>query len=304
MEEAALLAAIAAYPDEDTPRLAYADWLDDHADALPDPGAARIRAEFIRLQCELKKYEDEPRAEQDRYVELYRRQDAILTRHLSALLGPLGDKVIPDMDVILDRGFVSQLRLTASLFLELAGSIGELRPPPRLIVTGAAGLLEQIGVRPESRQIAELHFQAHRGGPAEAGPGSLLDLLNFVGDDPSSKWPRLQILRLESSDLGEFGLGVLSQSSRFPALTHLDVTACEISDDGIRDLVASPLWTRLEHLVLDANPISDEGATLLGNAAQSASHLEYLNLKRTGITSEGHRVLFRHFPRRTKLDLF
>jgi uncharacterized protein (TIGR02996 family) len=58
MEEAAILAAIAQFPHEDTPRLAYADWLDDHADALPEPDAARIRAEFIRLQCELKRYED------------------------------------------------------------------------------------------------------------------------------------------------------------------------------------------------------------------------------------------------------
>src|SRR4051812_26377180 len=41
----ALEAAIVAQPDEDTPRLAYADWLDEHAD--PD------RAEFIRVQCRL-----------------------------------------------------------------------------------------------------------------------------------------------------------------------------------------------------------------------------------------------------------
>ena len=42
-DEPALLAAIAARPDDDTPRLVYADWLDDHGDA--------DRAEFIRLQC-------------------------------------------------------------------------------------------------------------------------------------------------------------------------------------------------------------------------------------------------------------
>jgi hypothetical protein len=66
----------------------------------------------------------------------------------------------------------------------------------------------------------------------------------------------------------------------------------------------SPLWPRLKQLVLDANPISDKGAELLGRAAGNARQLEYLNLKRTGITSEGHRILFRNFPRRTKLDLF
>ena len=46
-DEAALQTAILANPDDDTPRLAYADWLDEHGDA-----AARDRAEFIRLQIE------------------------------------------------------------------------------------------------------------------------------------------------------------------------------------------------------------------------------------------------------------
>jgi uncharacterized protein (TIGR02996 family) len=42
--ERALLAAIIAEPEDDTPRLVYADWLDEHA--RPE------RAEFIRVQCE------------------------------------------------------------------------------------------------------------------------------------------------------------------------------------------------------------------------------------------------------------
>lgn len=42
-DEPALLAAIRAHPDEDTPRLIYADWLDENGQ--PE------RAEFIRLRC-------------------------------------------------------------------------------------------------------------------------------------------------------------------------------------------------------------------------------------------------------------
>ncbi len=49
-DESALLAAIYANPDEDTPRLVYADWLDEHDQ--PE------RAEFIRVQIELAKQED------------------------------------------------------------------------------------------------------------------------------------------------------------------------------------------------------------------------------------------------------
>jgi uncharacterized protein (TIGR02996 family) len=42
-EEAGFLEAIFSDPDDDAPRLVYADWLDERGD--PD------RAEFIRLQC-------------------------------------------------------------------------------------------------------------------------------------------------------------------------------------------------------------------------------------------------------------
>jgi uncharacterized protein (TIGR02996 family) len=43
-DERALLAAVRANPDEDTPRLMYADWLEEHGDAG--------QAEFVRLQVE------------------------------------------------------------------------------------------------------------------------------------------------------------------------------------------------------------------------------------------------------------
>ncbi|MBA4189924.1 MAG: hypothetical protein C0467_18220 [Planctomycetaceae bacterium] len=44
-DEDALLAAIIANPDEDTPRLVYADWLDENGQ--------EERAEFIRIQCRM-----------------------------------------------------------------------------------------------------------------------------------------------------------------------------------------------------------------------------------------------------------
>jgi uncharacterized protein (TIGR02996 family) len=48
-DEQALLAAIRANPDEDTPRLVYADWLDEHGHAKR---AAYIRDEVERYRCE------------------------------------------------------------------------------------------------------------------------------------------------------------------------------------------------------------------------------------------------------------
>jgi len=53
-EERALLAAIIAHPDEDTPRLVYADWLQEHDQ--PE------RAEHIRLSIQLDLVDLEPEA--------------------------------------------------------------------------------------------------------------------------------------------------------------------------------------------------------------------------------------------------
>src|SRR5262245_14682321 len=47
-EREAFLRAVYADPDDDAPRLALADWLDEHGDRLD-----RARAEFIRVQIEL-----------------------------------------------------------------------------------------------------------------------------------------------------------------------------------------------------------------------------------------------------------
>ena len=46
----ALLSAILAQPDEDVPRLAYADWLDEQ---VVGGESATARAELIRVQIEL-----------------------------------------------------------------------------------------------------------------------------------------------------------------------------------------------------------------------------------------------------------
>jgi uncharacterized protein (TIGR02996 family) len=57
----ALLKAVAANPHDDTPRLVYADWLDEQAADLPrrQRESTAARAEIIRVQCELARLADE-----------------------------------------------------------------------------------------------------------------------------------------------------------------------------------------------------------------------------------------------------
>jgi uncharacterized protein (TIGR02996 family) len=70
----ALMAAIAANADEDTPRLALADWLDEHGTA-----SDRARAAFIRLQVEAAKLppSDEKRAKFDAEAEALHKQHSV-----------------------------------------------------------------------------------------------------------------------------------------------------------------------------------------------------------------------------------
>ncbi|MBX9583289.1 MAG: TIGR02996 domain-containing protein, partial [Gemmataceae bacterium] len=300
-EEAAILAAVAANPLDDLPRLAYADWLDDHAADLPDSDAARLRAEFIRVQCEIARLEHLPSPELQRYADLYRRQDSLLTNHRRELLGRLADVLGPN-DAVFDRGFVAELRLEARAFADDAGAVDVLRPRPDLTVTDVAAQINAVdGQSRWSDLVTAVEAQSERRAePVAVSPD--LVLIRLAWRPP---WNRLRRLNLEGCRIGDEGLGHFGRPDSgdiFPALTHLDLSGNEISDNGVRSLAASPLWPRLTHLVLGGNPLSNEAAEVLADAAGSATKLEYLNLRFTGLTTAGHRLLLRKFPRRTKLD--
>jgi uncharacterized protein (TIGR02996 family) len=289
-DEPALLAAIAAHPEEDTPRLAYADWLDEHAGGLPEPASARIRAEFIRVQCEIKKLEGLTRAELNRYVELYRRQDAILTYHRRDLLGPLGDEITDTEihgDVVFDRGFLATLLLDAERFLKHADGIAALKPLPDVRLSDVGPWIAADCPHPElptALSIPPMDYPDWGGFLYEQGP-----------------FPRLRDLSLAGRGIGDGGIAGLIQSGDFPALTNLNLSGNEISDEGVRLLVGSPLWPRLRRLDLGANPISDEGAELLVGAA-GTSRLEHLNLRYTDITHDARPRLLHSYGGR--IDLF
>ena len=109
-EREALLAAICANPDDDTPRLVYADWLQENGD--PD------RAEFIRLECRLAMWNHDFGKEADPDGELARGElcssklhAANRFRWLSEIVGrePYHD-ANPDYQYgLFHRGFVDQV---------------------------------------------------------------------------------------------------------------------------------------------------------------------------------------------------
>src|SRR5687768_5571910 len=99
----ALLAAILANPDDDTPRLVYADWLQENGDDT--------RAEFIRLQCRnAARHPDQldPADEESEAV----LEDEKRRQWLSGL------PQFPRAHWHFVRGFPESLEVSADLFLE------------------------------------------------------------------------------------------------------------------------------------------------------------------------------------------
>jgi len=100
-QEEAFLRSVLADPADDTPRLVYADWLDDNG--RPE------RAEFIRVQIERARLdEDDPR-----HDPLEERERGLLRAHENEWLGDAGRLLsAPEFR----RGFVERGQLGARQF--------------------------------------------------------------------------------------------------------------------------------------------------------------------------------------------
>jgi uncharacterized protein (TIGR02996 family) len=121
--EPAFLRAICESPDDDTPRLVYADWLEEHG-GQPESE----RAEFIRGQVQLARLNDWDEGA----TELSIRCRYLLRAHRDEWLAPLAD--IPTNPWFWDdwhtfsRGFVERLEMAPAAFLEHADRLANLAP--------------------------------------------------------------------------------------------------------------------------------------------------------------------------------
>src|SRR5262245_11210901 len=114
--DTAFLRSILASPDDDAPRLVYADWLDENG----DPN----RAEFIRLQIRLAR---SPAGDPD-FAELKARADDLGRTHHVEWLNQL--PYWPGVHwEIFDRGFISAARFeTPEAFFESAPDVFRAAP--------------------------------------------------------------------------------------------------------------------------------------------------------------------------------
>jgi uncharacterized protein (TIGR02996 family) len=291
-DEDALLAAIAAHPDEDTPRLAYADWLDEHD--------RPIRAEFIRVQIDISRKETLPRALQNRYVDVWKRNQELLDHHRDELLGSLA--TLPaDTRIEFRRGFLVEMTLSAEQFVRCAEAIAVLKPLPDVAVWDAAAQLDALAEQSHHLAlVTHLHMQSGRlSARVPLTPAEVWNV--FVECWP---WDRLRELNLDNCQIGDEGFERLAASENLSLVTALDLSENDLTDVTVVNLLRSRFPSQLKWLVLGGNPIGNQGAIELADRWPNgvADKLEHLNLRFTDIGQPGQQALLARFGGR--VDLF
>lgn len=251
----AFLAAVLAEPDDDLPRLIFADYLDERGDP---------RGAFIRTQIEL------TRADPDdlRRDGLLAAEKALQDEHEDAWLGPLGDELVRWW---FHRGFI-EVSFDVRRFLDgdvtfldwpLVAGV-HLYPPPYM----DPDLVARLAHEPRANRVRSLYlgFEWVRDAVAVALAGSPhlrhltgLDLgNNGVGDDgvvalaESDRLPALRVLGLSNNLVGDRGAAALGIAAHRSALRQLDLSDNEITSAGAVGL-AGPGLAHLQRLLVAGN---------------------------------------------------
>jgi uncharacterized protein (TIGR02996 family) len=273
-DEEAFLDAILAEPDNDVPRLIFADWLEEHGDQ---------RSEFIRVQCQLARLrEDDPRR-----PALEAREQELLGAYQGEWLGPLAGG---SMRLRFRRGFVDEVTLRLEAFLHRAEELVAAAPVARIELT--AGLGQESG----GRFAVEGHLRklAHRPELARV-TGLYLNFTALTADGvhallASPHLGRLRTLDLRHNALGDDGAVILSASPALCELTTLNLAGNLIGSGGFQALVTSPHLAELRSLDVSANSIDDRGLFALLDSPH-LPRLSALLLKRNAITDHGAEAL-------------
>jgi uncharacterized protein (TIGR02996 family) len=292
----AFIATIIESPDDDAPRLIYADWLDEQGEA--------DRAEFIRLQireARMAVHDPELPAIRARANELRQAHHIEWASRL-----PQHEGVHWEM---FRRGFFVAVKFEHpdSFFAHVnsvfaAGPIQELRlhqfghfHAPRLAGTEQLRSVRTLDLN-DGNKLANVGTEALMGSRYLKNLSALKLGVNGLGSAGvrsiamASYARSLKYLRLEHNDLFDEGLRFIADS---PALTHLeqlDLEHTRTGDDGLRFLAASRRIRRLRGLYLSHNQIADEGLIALSRS-DIVTDVRELFLSRNSITCAGLSVL-------------
>lgn len=275
----ALLAAVRDEPDDDTPRLVLADWLEEHGDRFDGERARFIRADIARTRgSSAEPFPDQVRRDED---DLHRRW-----------LEPLAD-FSSGWDFV--RG-LPELTVAGPRFLKpdvpalLAGEAFAFVQFVRLTDAGGPRMVAMSAL-PEFRHV----------------PGLSVDPLNALGTHYAVQFfdsPNLTGLRqieFRGIDPGAAGMEALAKNPALSGLRKLSLHHNKIVDKGVAALAASPHLTNLQSLRLSDNNIGDKGAESLAASAVLANLRELVLDENPRLTERGEKLLRDQFGDRVKL---
>jgi uncharacterized protein (TIGR02996 family) len=267
----AILQDVIENHDDDTPRLVYADWLEDHG----NPRSV-ARAEFIRLQCRLARL---PQDDSDRPL-LRTREQELLARHGREWRSPLSLYVKKQA---FHRGFVETVDVPADRFRRHADLLFAKAPVRHLHLQYAAGILGTVAACPHAARLRTLVVKWGYW-PYQGREMDVLALAN------SRHVAGLTTLDLSRMRLQEPEAHSLADSPLLPRLAHLNLRLTGATAAVARALAECPARTALVSLDLSHNPIGDAGAIALANSPYLA-RIERLSLRAAYIGAEGIEAL-------------
>ncbi len=294
-EGEAFLREIIAVPDDDGPRLVYADWLEERADP---------RGEFIRVQCEEARLEDCARRKKlrSRAKQLLQAHGKQWTDSLDAT-GAGNEFRDPEYH----RGFVETAKMSLRFFLRSGAGVMTRTPLRCVTLTSGDSLLPQLAQAEHLRGLRDLHFLHNEFPEADAiefvQSPSLANLRSF----------RLHGYRIHTNDFGRALVG-----APFQNLTALDLGFTrpiaadwvetfleapwlhgieslrlrELSDAAVREVAASPRLVKLKDWDLSALrlPLSAQTGRALAESPMAA-RMEQLKLEGRWMDANGLRAL-------------
>lgn len=271
-EAEGFLARIREVPDDDGPRLIYADWLDEQGDP---------RGEFIRVQLALARLSGSDR----RRPGLLRAERELLGRYGARWAAPFRGLATGP---VFRRGFVDEVKVTARQFLARGATLFAVWPFRRLYLLDLGGHLDAVLSSPLLSRLSGLTAYAqHLGEP----------LARAVADSPHLAG--LTELRLGRNRVGDAGAGWMAAS---PFLSRLEVL--DLSENELGPTAGGVLAAGVRDLNLGHNRLGDAGAARLADQPAAAG-LQSLRLDANGLTDAGLEALARspHLARLTTLDV-
>jgi uncharacterized protein (TIGR02996 family) len=271
----ALLRAVLAAPDDDAPRLIYADWLDEEGDC--------DRAEFIRVQIALARTDEHD----PRYRELHQRESDLLQGgNYNRWVAPLEDLA---QQWTFRRGFVEAVEVAAAVFLRCGERLFDAAPVRSLKLVRAGLSGPRLAVYPALAHLVALDLSG-----AHLWASHLAILL------ASPHLAGLRDLSLAHNNLGQSGANLLTDLPILDSLTRLDLANNRLRNAGAVRVAACPRLAGLRTLGLGFNGIGVEGANALA-ASPYLDNLSVLDLVGNHSIDFGRQALRERFGDRVRL---